>query len=476
MNSRRLLAAALLLAGLTIGGVAVATAKTPKKGDKSKVEQKKVASPAPEWMDQAVIYEANLRQGTATRDFKGLQRELPRLKDLGVDIVWLMPIHPISEVNRKGTLGSYYAVKDYKAVNPEFGTMQDFKELVTTAHNLGMKVILDEVCNHTGCDNAWVEEQSAYYAKDKDGKMYGPFDWTDTYKLDYTNPETRKAMADALKFWVAEMDIDGYRCDVAGEVQTDFWEEVRPQLEAIKPIFMLAEASKPELLEKAFDADYAWPMKDLFNAIAATNGVNAYAKEKGQNLDKKRAADIPKLIAKLGKEYPKGAVHMNMVTNHDLNSWEGTEFERYGEGLGAFAVLSYTLPGMPMMYTGQEVGFNHPFEFFEIDEVQPNYSANEVTAFYKMLNSLKHGHKALGAIGGEETMTEYATTSPDVLVFSRDKGDDRVVVYVNLSGKEEPVKFLGAGPDTAGLTNYFHPGDDEAPVALQPWQYVVLTK
>ena len=177
-----------------------------------------------------------------------------------------MPIHPISEKNRKGTLGSYYAVKDYKAVNPEFGTMEDLKEFVRTAHTHGIKVILDEVCNHTGCDNAWVTEHPEYYARNEKGEMFGPFDWTDTYKLDYSNPATRVAMIDVLKFWIREADIDGYRCDVAGEVPTDFWEEARPQLQAIKPVFMLAESSTPSLMSKAFDADYAWPMKDVFNA------------------------------------------------------------------------------------------------------------------------------------------------------------------------------------------------------------------
>ena len=299
-------------------------------------------SPSPEWMDNAVIYEANLRQGTSTRDLKGLQRELPRLKDLGVDIIWLMPIHPISEAERKGKLGSYYAVRDYKAVNPEFGTIEDLKEFVRTAHHHGMKVILDEVCNHTGADNAWVTEHPDYYELNEEGKMYGPYDWTDVYELDYSNPATRAAMIDALKFWLVEADIDGYRCDVAGEVPTDFWEEARPQLEAVKPVFMLAESSKPELLNKAFDADYAWPMKDVFNAIALTKGVNTYAVEHNEKRPEMTAADIPALIYKQLSEFPKGSVHMNMITNHDLNSWEGTEFDRFGPATGAFAVLSYT--------------------------------------------------------------------------------------------------------------------------------------
>ncbi|MDE6811868.1 MAG: hypothetical protein K2J15_05900, partial [Muribaculaceae bacterium] len=434
------------------------------------------ASPAPEWISNAVIYEANLRQGTAERNLKGLQRRLPRLKDLGVDIVWLMPIHPISELNRKGTLGSYYAVKDYKAVNPEFGTMEDLKEFVRTAHSLGMKVILDEVCNHTGCDNAWVTEHPEYYAKDKDGNMYGPFDWTDTYKLDYSNPGTVEAMSDALKFWITEADIDGYRCDVASEVPAAFWEKVIPELQAIKPVFMLAESAVPEMLN-SFNADYAWPMKDLFNDIAATQGVNKYALEHKQNRAIRRAVDIVDLLNEQQKEFPAGSIHMNMVTNHDLNSWEGTEFERYGEGLGCFAVLSYTLPGMPMMYTGQEVGFNHAFEFFETDPVQPDYDPNQITSFYEMLNALKHEHSALNASGQMDTMTVWNTTSPDLLVFTRqDAQGDKVTVFVNLSREETNVTFTDLAPSADGMLNYFTGAPAEMPNHLGPWGFLVWVK
>lgn len=436
---------------------------------------KTAESPAPAWMDNAVIYEANLRQGTPERNFKGLQKQLPRLRDLGVDIVWLMPIHPISETNKKGTLGSYYAVKNYKEVNPEFGQMEDFKELVRTAHALGMKVILDEVCNHTGCDNVWVTQHPDYYARNEKGEMYGPYDWTDTYKLDYSNPATRAAMTDALKFWIEEADIDGYRCDVAGEVPTDFWEEARPQLQAIKPVFMLAEASKPDLLLKAFDADYAWPMKDVFNAIAATQGVNQYAVDHKQNLPKTNAKGIIDLLNKQKKEYPKGAVHMNMVTNHDLNSWEGTEFDRFGPALGAFAVLSYTLPGMPMLYTGQEVGFNHPFEFFDADSIQPNYGSNHVTVFYEMLNSLKHRNSALNVREKENQTKFYTPTSDDVIAFTRSNGNDVVTVIANLSNQEQSLQFKGEAPQTEGLSNFFTGAAATLADKLAPWEYVVIT-
>lgn len=432
------------------------------------------AVPAPEWINNAVIYEANLRQGTPERNLKGLQKELPRLKDLGVDIVWLMPIHPISEKNRKGELGSYYAVKDYKAVNPEFGTMEDLVEFVRTAHDNGIKVILDEVCNHTGADNAWVTEHPEYYAKDADGNLISPFDWTDVYKLDYSNPATRAAMTDALKFWITEADIDGYRCDVAMEVPTDYWEEVIPQLRAIKPVFMLAEASTPELLVNAFNADYAWPMKDVFNAIAATQGVNAYAAKEGKTYEPTAGSAIFELLKKQEKEYPAGAIHMNMVTNHDLNSWEGTEFERYGDGLAAFAILSYTLPGMPMMYTGQEVGFNHPFEFFVQDPVTPDYTSNHWTTFYEMLNGLKQNHLALNVNNPEGEMTQYEAVSPDVVAFSRTAPGDNVTVIANLSSKPNQLTFPDLSPSLDGLTDYFTGAPAQLPDHLEPWQTVVF--
>lgn len=446
-----------------------------------------------DWAKNAVIYEVNLRQGTPERNLKGLTKQLPRLKDLGVDILWLMPIHPISELNRKGTLGSYYSVADYKKVNPEFGTFEDFKVFVDSAHNLGMKVILDEVCNHSGCDNPWVTTNPDFYARNEKGEMFGPFDWTDTYKLDYSNPEMREAMIDALKFWVREADIDGYRADVAMEVPVDFWDRLRQELLSVKPVFMLAEASTPALTVAAFDADYNWPMKDLFNAISNTKGQNAYAKEHNANLPSKTALDIDVLLQSQANDYPADTYRMNMVTNHDLNSWEGTEFERYGKGLGAFAVLSYTLPGMPMMYTGQEVGNKRAFEFFELDTV-PDYTANEFTAFYKMLNSLKHSEAALnaGITGGD--MIRYSTSSPDIYAFSRTLPDSEVFVIANLSDKENPLKFTGKNfapaipyggpglqipqvtPDLTKHTDYFAGTDAKLPKKLAPWQYMVLVR
>lgn len=455
--------------------MAIAAMLVPSGLKADNANEKKSQIVHPEWCRNAVIYEVNLRQGTAGRTINSFAKELPRLKELGVDILWLMPIHPISELNRKGELGSYYAVADYKAFNPEFGTMDDMKNFVQSAHDFGMKVIIDEVCNHTGCDHPWTKSNPEFYVRDKNGNMTSPYDWTDTYKLDYSNKELRKQMIDALCFWVKEVDIDGYRCDVAGEVPTDFWNEAKVELDKIKPIFMLAEASKPELTSFAFNADYNWPMKDLFNAIAATKDANSYAIAKNQKLPTKVATDIDKLLAKQSMQYPKNAINMNMITNHDLNSWEGTEFERYTIGVEAFAVLSYTLPGIPMMYTGQEVGFNHPFEFFKHD-ITPDYTPNQYTEFYTKLNALKHSQKALDAGVDYNKMTRYLTVSPDIYVFSRKCRDSEVIVFVNLSGQKNNVVFRAKAPYLKGMTDYFSGQPAKLPFELNPWEYKIFVK
>lgn len=432
----------------------------------------------PEWSRNAVIYEVNVRQFTDSGTITAFDAQLLRLKELGVDILWFMPIYPISEKNRKGELGSYYAVKDYKAFNPEFGTLDQFKETVKKAHDLGMKVILDWVPNHSGCDNAWVTEHPDWYAKNEKGEMFGPYDWTDVYKFDYSNPEMRAAMIDAFKFWLTEVGVDGFRCDVAMEVPTDFWDEARPQLQAVKPdLFMLAEASVPALQKNGFDMGYNWPMKDLFSEIAATSGQYTFKNDKGEvrTFPVRHAADIDSLLASQAADYPRDTYLMNMVTNHDLNSWEGTEFDRLGNLTDAFAVLSYTLPGMPLIYTGQETGLNRALEFFVKDKAPEWEPRNSYFDFYKKLNELKHTQAALRA--GEEggKMLRYATSSPDLYAFSRSKDDSKVTVIVNLGSKDEEIAFTSAAPQFGENTIDFFTGEKAVlPSTLKPGEYCVM--
>lgn len=431
----------------------------------------------PDWSRNAVIYEVNWRQGTDSGTITEFEQQLPRLKDLGVDILWMMPIHPISEDGRKGGLGSYYAVKDYYAVNPELGTKEQFKDFVKKAHEMGFKVILDWVPNHSGRDNAWVTEHPDWYERDSTGNMYGPFDWTDVYVFDYSNPEMRKAMIDAFKYWLTEVDVDGFRCDVAMEVPTDFWNEARPQLEAVKPgMFMLAEAAEPELEAHAFDMAYNWPQKDLFNAIAATAGQNTYVPKEGKPhvYPVTKAVAIDALLALQDSIYPRDSYQMNMITNHDLNSWEGTEFERYGNLTDAMAVLTYTLPGMPLIYTGQETGMNRAFEFF-VKDVPPTYEPrNEYFTFYKTLNALKHDEPALraGVLGGK--MDRYPTESDDLYIFSRTAKGRTVTVFTNLGAAEAPVAYTGAKPAADKGTNVFTGAEEAYPSTLAPGQYMVF--
>lgn len=435
----------------------------------------------PEWSRNAVIYEVNLRQYTDEGTIKAFQNHLPRLKELGVDILWFMPINPISEKNRKGKLGSYYAVKNYKEVNPEFGTIADFKEMVEKAHEMGFKVILDWVANHTGCDNLWVKKHPNWYVKDSLGKIVSPFDWTDTYKLDYTKMDMRAAMLDAMKFWVKECDIDGFRCDVAFEVPTDFWDEARKELDSIKPMFMLAEAEKPELNKKAFDMSYNWPLKDLMTKIVKgpkDAGKAQYVHKKdsadSETNKVKAAEELDKLLAHQDSIFPKDAYLMNHITNHDLNSWEGTEFDRLGEGVRAFAVLTYTLKGMPLIYTGQEVGMNRALKFFEKDKA-PDWTKNETFEFYKKLNELKHTQAALSAgdKGGE--MVRYFTDSPNVYIFARKLPASEVLVYLNL-GKEPATLSFKRNAPIGVFKDYFLGKKAHLPVTLAPWEYKVFVR
>ncbi|MEG1585903.1 MAG: alpha-amylase family glycosyl hydrolase, partial [Bacteroidales bacterium] len=390
------------------------------------------------YVKNAVTYEVNIRQYTPEGTFAAFTKQLPRLKDLGVDILWIMPIQPISEKNRKGTLGSYYSIQDYRKINPEYGTMADFKAMVDEAHRLGFKVILDWVANHTGWDNELIEQHPDWYTHEN-GKIVSPVaDWADVADLNYENKDMRRYMIESLRFWVEETGLDGFRCDMAAMVPTDFWEEARVSLDSIKPMYMLAEAWEPELSEKAFDAVYGWDLMHTMNAIA-----------KGE----KDASVLPAYFQKNDSLYQRHAFVMNFLTNHDENSWAGTTEERYDSLEKAFAVLTYTIPGIPMIYSGQEVGNDHRLSFFEKDSI--NWTDRKgLSAFYTLLNRLKKKHPALD--GGEQGGSmQILKTNNDKQIFSyrREKGDDEVVVILNLS--RQPARFLYERPLIGRWKNAF---------------------
>lgn len=377
-----------------------------------------------EWSKDAVIYEMNIRQHTAEGTFNAAQTDLNRIAEMGADIIWLMPIHPIGELNRKGGKGSYYSVKDYKAVNPEFGTLDDFKAFVNAAHSLGLKVIIDWVANHTSFDNVWVENHKDWYTLDSTGNLMVPegTDWSDVADLNFDNQEMRAAMLDALKFWITETDIDGYRCDVASWVPTDFWDNVRPELDAIKPVFMLAEAEETDLHENAFDMSYAWDFHHVTNKMA-----------KGE----KTISDLKSYYEAEKQKFRDEDYRMVFTTNHDENSWNGTMDERYGKAVKPYNVLTFTLFGMPLLYSGQEGGETKRLAFFEKDTVDWNDYALE--AFYTKLIKLKKDNQALwnGMYGGSVEFME--TNNENVLAFYRNKDSNTVVVIINFSDKKQNI-------------------------------------
>lgn len=369
-----------------------------------------------------MLYEMNVRQLTPEGTLRAAVGRLRFLSDMGVDAVWLMPVYPIGQVNRKGSLGSYYSIRDYCAVNPEVGTMADFDAFVAEAHALGMKVLMDWVANHTARDARWTTEKPAdWYERDAAGEPLVPWDWTDTAKLNYANRAVWQGQIDAMRFWIAEHGVDGFRCDMAMLVPVEFWHEAARQLRTGKPdLFLLAEAEQPNLFEEGtFDMCYGWELFHLMNDVAQ---------------QKVRVTSIRDWLYADRERYPRTAMRMLFTSNHDENSWSGTEFDRMGAAAEIMAAFTFVAPRcMPLIYTGQEVGCNHSFDFFDRDPI-PDYRANAATAFYRLLAHLRHTCPALaaGERGGE--MIEIRNNAEDCLMtFVRETGDKRVIAIMNLS-------------------------------------------
>ncbi|MFA3783710.1 alpha-amylase family glycosyl hydrolase [Melioribacteraceae bacterium 4301-Me] len=425
-------------------------------------EQSKVTHP--QWSKNAVIYEVNIRQYTPEGTFKAFEKHLPELKQLGVDILWLMPINPIGELNRKGTLGSYYSIKNYKAVNPEFGTLDDLKSLVTKIHSLGMHVIIDWVANHTSWDNVWTKTHPDFYTRDSNGNFVSPVaDWSDVIDLNYDNKELWTYMIDAMSYWIKECNIDGFRCDVAAMVPTEFWIEARKELSKIKSdIFMLAEASE-NYLHQAFDMTYNWQLKDLINKVA-----------KGT----KKASDIISYYNQEKKDYNDDDYRMVFTSNHDENSWNGTVYERLDGAAETFAVLCGVVKGMPLIYSGQEAGLNKRLRFFDKDTI--DWKPSPMRQIYTDLNNLKKYNKALwnGLAGGEMKFLE--TGNNDVLAFIREKNNNKVLAIFNLSPTNQTINL--SSPLIKGdFSILFEDGkkitfSESEKFQLTPWKYLIYFK
>jgi glycosidase len=417
----------------------------------------------PDWSTDATIYEVNIRQYTPEGTFAAFEKHLPRLKELGVEILWLMPIHPISKEKRKGSLGSYYAVADYKGINPEFGTMADFKHLVTTAQGMGFKVILDWVANHTGWDNQWIYQHPEWFTKDSTGKIIPPNpDWSDIADLNFEVPEMRRAMIDALKFWITETGIDGYRCDVAWGVPTDFWNDARMALDSLKPVWMLAEdEDHKDFLVKAFNCNYSWSLHHTLNGIAQ---------------GKDSIQSIKNWFAAADSTYPEGSYAMQFTSNHDENSWQGTEYERMGNAAKTFAALTFVVPGIPLIYSGQEAALNKRLLFFEKDQI--DWSNLEMQEFYKKLVALKKENKALwsGSAGADIHFMPMAKQN-NLFAFSRSVKGNKVVCIFNLSDKEEINAVtcpMIKGVYKNALTGKKVEGLHNKELTMAPWEYTIL--
>lgn len=436
------------------------------------------ASTTPDWVYDAVVYEMNIRQQTEEGTFAAAEERLPFLKELGVDIIWLMPIHPIGVDGRKGTLGSYYSIVDYKAINPEFGTLEDFKSFLDKAHELGFKVVTDWVANHTSRDAKWwMEGKKDWYKIDPATDLpIVEYDWTDIASLNYENADMRAAMTDALCYWI-ELGLDGYRCDVAYKVPADYWKEAWAAVKTINPeVYLLAEGEEDWLHECGFNTTYAWELHHMMNAMAKGGSETKNVAGDGTiKTDTKTAADLKEYLARDAQKYPQPAMRLMFTSNHDENSWAGTEFERLGDAVKTMAALTYVLPqGQPLIYTGQEIGHNDRFEFFEKDPVKV-WEANEMTTFYKSLNAMRHSNPALrtGGRGGDMVYIECA--NDDVLAFSREVEGNKVVALFNLSAAQQQVAFEAAFEGYVdALTGEAATVDKQ--MVMAPWEYHILVK
>lgn len=426
----------------------------------------------PEWVRNAVLYECNVRQFSPEGNLAGVRQQLGRLQEMGITVLWLMPIHPIGLKNRKESpsdLGSPYSVVDYYAVNPDFGTADDLRGLVQDAHNLGIKVILDWVPNHTAWDAVWMETHPEYYTK-VNGQFTAPLNehggstgWDDCADLDYSNPALRRAMIAAMQHWVRTCDVDGFRCDMAGLVPADFWREARPALDSVKPVFLLSEWQDEPQHFKAFNANYGWKWKDVTKDIWA---------------GKQTARSLDTLLEFLNGLYPEGYYQMYFTQNHDENTWNGSEADLYGASADAFNVLAFTWQGIPMVYSGQEDASAQRLAFFKKDPIRwKNYSKS---AFFHKLCSLKRSNRALdaGLNGGQ--LVKIPTDADDaVYAFTREKNGDRVIVVLNLSKQPRTVTLR---PDDGAAGAYMSlfvattvQVTKEMTLNLKPWEYLVLT-
>ena len=460
-----------------------------KKENNQKLESNsssQIAAITPELEENAVIYEVNIRQYSEEGTFNAFTKDLPQLKEMGVKILWVMPIFPISQTKRKATggdnskfasempkeeqskyLGSYYAVSDFKKVNPEFGTLEDFRNLVKTAHENGIYVILDWVPNHTGWDHVWIKQHPEFYTHNEKGEIIDPINpetgkswgWTDVADLNYDNKGLREAMSGDMMHWIKNENIDGFRCDVAGNVPTDFWAETIPKLRKEKNIFMLAEAWQPELLKSnLFDMYYGWETHHIMNRIA--KGENTVTNWDNNILDNT-------------KKYEANDIAMNFVDNHDENSWNGTMKSRLGAAEETMTALSYLTPGMPLVYSGDEYGLDKSLKFFEKDSFTK--VKGKQWEWRVKLGKLKNENCALN--GGKKSASYTRISTSDdtkILAFARAKENSKVIYVGNLCKTNTSFTSSFEGKFTDYMTGEKVNYTKNQKLNFKPWEYKIL--
>ena len=417
-----------------------------------------VAKGHPDWILQGNIYEVNVRQYTPEGTFKAFAKHLDRLKNMGVQTLWFMPINPISKKERKGSLGSYYAVSDYTAINPEYGTMDDWKALVKEAHEKGFKVMIDWVPNHTGADHYWLTKHPDFYVKDSTGKAMMAHDWADTRQLNYKNPEMVDTMISQLKFWIKECDLDGYRFDVAWNVPDAFWKKCLSELRKEKNLLFLAEADKPSMHEDGFDATYTWNDFNMMKLIA-----------KG----KRKASDLDSAFNKTDTTFTADALRLFFTSNHDENSWNKADFETMPGAIHApFAVLTQTIKrSIPLVYSGQEEPFLRAIRFFDKDTITFKNFVRE--KFYTTLLSLRKNNPALASDAVSKKV--HVGNEDAIYAYVREKGNNKVLVILNLSNKEQAVQ-INDNTLKGKATNVFMSADEilsDTKWNMGPWGYAI---
>ena len=432
-------------------------------------------------LESAVIYEANIRQYSEAGTFDEFTKDIPQLRDLGVKIIWLMPINPISETKRKATggdfaykiedeaerakmLGSYYAVSDYTKVNPEFGTIEDFRELVKTAHDNGIYVILDWVPNHTGWDHVWIKDHPEYYVKNDKGEITDPLNpdgtskgWGDVAQLDYTNMDMQNEMIDDMMYWVKEEKIDGFRCDHIEPTPVDFWQRAIAKLKSERAVFMLGENDDPKFMKGSdlFEMEYGWKFHHLMKDIT-----------KGH----KPVREFDSLINYITTAYEKDDIIMNFVTNHDENSWNGIVTDRYGDASESVLALSYAIPGMPLIYSGQEYDLSHQLKFFEKDQIPK--TKGKVWPVLEKLGALKNSNPAIHGGKNPASYERINSGNDNVLTFKRSKDGHELIYIGNFSNQKQEINLAQEGKYSDYMSNA--EVDTNATIELEPWGYRLL--